>query len=82
MSRDAKPNLADVPIGRLLAIARGTKARRAKLMEDTGKVIAELHKRGLSWRVIGQEIGVPSATARNWAKPYLLASDDPTEPAS
>lgn len=70
MSRGENSDLAGVPMTRLLALARGTKARRARLMEESGRVMAELHRRGLSWRVIAHETGVPQQTARNWARRY------------
>lgn len=61
---------------RLLSKARGIKTRRTNLMAEAGQLVAELHRRGMSWRLIGEKIDVPWATARNWALPYLESGED------
>jgi hypothetical protein len=76
MSRGETSNLGAVPISRLLSMARRVKAKREKAIAESGQVIAELRQRGLSWRVIGAEVGVPPDTARYWAKPYLKSGED------
>lgn len=75
MTRGDTPNLGDVPIARLLSMARRTKVKREKAIEESRLIVAELHKRGLSWRVIGQEVGVPPATARYWARDVSSSGD-------
>jgi hypothetical protein len=79
MSRGDASNLGNVPINRLLSMARRVKAKREKAIEESGQVVAELHKRGVSWRVIGAEVGVPPDTARYWAKDYLKSSEDSSD---
>lgn len=70
MTRDVPLNLDGVPLDRVLSMARRAKPKRDKAIRESGQLSAELHKRGLSWRVIGAEMGVAQETARYWAREY------------
>lgn len=56
----------------LLAGIRDAEMTYAKAQEWSGKLIAELKRRGtLSWPAIARETGVPHPTLIRRAKPYL-----------
>lgn len=77
MSRGDTSNLGDVPIDKLFSMARRVKTEREKAIEKSGRVVAELRRRGVPWKAIGATVGVPPDTARYWAKDYLQESDTP-----
>jgi len=59
------------------AIRQAEQIRNAS-RERTGRLLAELHTRGLSWPRIARETGIRQTTAYDWAQPFLKP-DDPEE---
>lgn len=57
----------------LLAAVRQAESVRAASRERTGRLLAVLHSRGLSWPAIARATGIRQTTAYDWAKPYLTA---------
>ena len=58
------------------AIQRSEEARRLG-RERTGRLLAELHRRGrLSWPAIARLTGVRQTTAYELAQPFLVPDDD------
>lgn len=53
----------------LIAAARETYSRRQVNTEAGGRVLLELHDRGMSWREISRVTGIPYRTAYRWAEP-------------
>ncbi|MEK6438954.1 hypothetical protein [Pseudonocardia sp. T1-2H] len=41
----------------------------------SGRLLAELHGRGLSWPAIARATGLSQTTAYQWAQPYLMVKD-------
>lgn len=62
--------LSEVPLSDLLERARGV-ADNSTLMQTRGRLMTALRARGLSWREIEAQTGIPHASARRWAERYL-----------
>ena len=57
------------------AIARSEEARRAG-RERTGRLLAELYRRGrLSWPAIARRTGIRQTSAYELAQPYIVRDD-------
>lgn len=67
------PGLADVPDRRLFARLRRLVNQRAKLLIECGVIIAELYRRGHSFRKIGETGGFPWQSGYRW---YLKAMEE------
>lgn len=76
MTGDDAADLAAVSTERIIARARRIKQRRAQVMEDAGRLAAELNARGYSFVRIGEIMNAPPQTVHRWAKPYLPESTD------
>lgn len=59
--------LPEVPLSELLERARLV----AKVSRTRGELMVALKARGLTWRKIEEETGIPYATAFRWAREYL-----------
>jgi hypothetical protein len=64
--------------GELIVAVRQAEQIRAASRERTGRLLAELHTRGLSWPRIARETGIRQTTAYDWAQPYLNLHGDET----
>jgi hypothetical protein len=64
--------LPEVPLTELLERARSV-GHPATLMATRGSLVVALRARGMSWRQIETETGIPQANARRWAKAFLEA---------
>lgn len=62
--------LSEVPLPELIRRARQV-ADNTSIMDARGELMVEMRGRGLSWRQIEQETGIPHGNARRWAKRYL-----------
>lgn len=59
----------------LIAAVRQAEEIRAASRERTGRLLAALHARGLSWPRIARDTGIRQTTAYEWAQPYMLVDD-------
>ena len=66
LSRD----LSTVPDEELVAGIRDAEATRDRATEWSGRLIAELHRRKDSWRVVREMTGLTQGTAGRRAEPY------------
>lgn len=64
-------DLAGVSVEKLVMAGRFAREHRDELREFTGKVAAQLHRDGMIWDKISQELGVPVGTIYRWAQPHL-----------
>ncbi|MFC5996980.1 hypothetical protein ACFQE5_22470 [Pseudonocardia hispaniensis] len=62
--------LSEVPLPELIERARRV-GDRAAIEFERGELMVAMRSRGLSWRQIEQETGIPHGNARRWAKRYL-----------
>lgn len=62
--------LPEVPLNELIERARSV-GHPATLMATRGALVAALRARGLSWRQIESETGIPQANARRWSQRFL-----------
>jgi hypothetical protein len=60
----------------LLAAVRQAERIRTISRERTGRLLAEMHARGMSWPQIARETGIRQTTAYGWAQPYLAPDGD------
>ena len=76
------PDLSKLTDDELIAaIQRSEELRRAG-RERTGRMLAELHRRGrLSWPVISRLTGLRQTTAYELAQPFVVADDGPERPS-
>ena len=66
----------------VLAIQRSEEIRRAG-RERTGRLIAELHRRGrLSWPAIARLTGIRQTTAYELAQPFAAPDDGQEQPSA
>lgn len=63
----------------LLDAVRQTERIRTASRERSGRLLAELHARGMSWPAIARETRIRQTTAYGWAQHYL-PPDESTEP--
>jgi len=63
------PSLMEVPLSELIDRARIHGDRRATRIER-GELVTTLRHRGLSWRQIEQQTGIPYVTAYRWLARY------------
>lgn len=64
----------------LAAIARSEEIRQ-RGRERSGRLLAELHRRGrMSWATIARVTGIRQTTAYEMAEPYLTSQDGPEQP--
>jgi hypothetical protein len=65
----------------LVAAIHDSEELRRVGRERTGRLLAELHRRGrLSWPAIARRTGIRQTTAYELAEPYLIAEDGPEQP--
>lgn len=64
------PPLSEVPLPELIDRARRV-ADNSSIMGTRGELMVEMRSRGLSWREIEKETGIPHGNARRWAQRYL-----------
>lgn len=62
--------LSEAPLSEILELMRSC-ADDTPLVRMRGSAVAELRRRGFSWRKIEEQTGVPHASARRWLKRYL-----------
>jgi hypothetical protein len=78
----ARPSLDEVlrslagPVDRLtddevIEAVQAAERIRSASRERTGRLLAELNARGLSWPAIARATGIRQTTAYDWARPYL-----------
>lgn len=66
----------------VLAIQRSEEVRRAG-RERTGRLLAELHRRGrLSWPTIARLTGIRQTTAYELAQPFVAPDDGHEQPSA
>lgn len=77
------PDLRELSDDELIAaIQRSEEARRAG-RERTGRLLAELHRRGrLSWPAISRLTGLRQTTAYELAQPFVVADDGQERPST
>ena len=80
--RQAVSNLRTLTDDQLVAaIQRSEEIRRAG-RERTGRLLAELHRRGrLSWPAISRMTGIRQTTAYELAQPFIVADDGQERPS-
>lgn len=61
--------LSEVPLAEVIERAR-TVGHPPTLMATRGELMVSLRARGLSWRQIEAQTGVPQRNARRWAESY------------
>lgn len=64
-------DLSKVDLDELVTGAKDAEQTRAAAMEWTGRLLAELSRRGKSWPQIARLTGIPQATAYRRAAPFL-----------
>lgn len=66
--------LPGVALAELISQAREL-ADTDTVMRRRGEIVVSLRSRGLSWRQIEHETGMPQVSARRWAERYLNPED-------
>lgn len=66
------PALSDTPLAELIARGRAV-ADWSSLMTTRGELMVALRARGLTWRQIEDQTGIPRQSAHRWAQQYLDA---------
>lgn len=72
MGNDEPPtDLTEVPVEQLAEIIRSAQEQRKAVMLRAAEAVAEMRRRGMSWRQIKTMTGVSMVNVRRWVDWYL-----------